>query len=116
MSSKLKVNIIMFYCASFIWGAATYFNFNEDSRLNFIFSLIVGILAVQFTVLHASNAGRPIPPWSKWIVFFTWLLSIHVILLYCKGFKGLATSLSHMAIFFVAYLASYFMMSMLFPS
>lgn len=113
MSGLLKANIIVTYCASFAWGIGYYFV--EDPRMDIMVSLLAGVLITQFVAMHASNANKPIPSWSKWVIFFSWPISMHVVLLYCKGFKGLMISLGHLSLYIIMPMISFFAMSLIFP-
>lgn len=99
MNAKLKTNIIVTYSFSVIWGIAA--SFIEDPRFDFMISIVCGILVTQFVALHACSTNKPVPTWSKWLIFFTWPISMHFILLYCKGLKGIAISLGHLAMIFI---------------
>jgi len=110
MSGILKANIIITYCASFVYGICVCFI--EDQRLSIMLSLLAGILMTQFVALHASSVNKPIPSWSKSVIFFTWPLSMHLVLLYCKGFKGLGISLLHLALYIAMPMISLTLMSL----
>lgn len=112
MSGRLKANIIMTYCVCLYYGILFYFT--KDPRLNFVVNIIIAFLVTQFTVIYASNAGKPIPSMSVWLVLATWSISMHFIFLRCKGFKGLLVSLSYLVSLSVVSAIPYIILSLIF--
>lgn len=101
MGSKLKVNLIVTFCVCAVGGIMSLF-VPKHSPWFYMVGFVLAFCATQFIVIYSLNAGRPVPSWSKWLVFLTWWFSMHFIFMYCKGFKGLLASISYLVFVFAA--------------
>lgn len=59
------------------------------SAIDMIHGLVLGLIATQVAIAEAKIAGKYLPEHVRWIIFFTWLVSMPGILLWTHRWRGL---------------------------
>ena len=67
----------------------------QPNRVDYVISLIIGILVTQFCILDAKILGKNLARSFYWLIFFTWPLAVPLYLMWSRGWKGLLWAFVH---------------------
>lgn len=102
-TASLKTNVVLFYALALAFGI---YQRNPTSGIvDLIVPWVFAGLATRFTVIMCSNANKPLPTSSLWLVFLFWPLVVPLILFNARGFRGLGIALLHFAVTYTLYFA-----------
>jgi hypothetical protein len=87
MVARRRTIMILIYALCFFMGARAVFG--EDSLVELLTALCMGLLATQFCITDSHIRQRPLASGLHWIIFFTWPISAPVYLFRTRGIKHL---------------------------
>lgn len=80
--------LALFYLSSLLEGIHTALSHGRFDWQSLFFALIISISATRFIAAEFTSVGKTILPTSKWLILFSWPISIPILLFWIKGFYG----------------------------
>jgi len=78
---------------------------NDPDLIDLLLVWSMDVLTILICARDARNRGSVLPHAYRWVMFFTWPLSIWVYYGWCRGFKGLGIALLWTLILVAVYVA-----------
>ena len=83
-----KVVVVFIYLLIALWGVRRAL-LQEMRPIDLIICVTISFLMVQFCVIDSRIRGKPVLHSFRWMIFFTWPISVPIYLLWSRGVKGI---------------------------
>jgi len=107
LNQKRKLIMISIYSMCVLFGIdSVLVESTKVTIKDFLLILMFAILVTFFCVVDAKLRKKTIPDFSKWLIFFTWPISVPIYILWSRGKKKIISSILQILSFPVVVLVS----------
>jgi uncharacterized membrane protein (UPF0136 family) len=97
----------MFYLLGALWGFHNALNLHSDP-IGLVLSLVTSMVLTALCVVDSMVIRKPILATFRWVMFFTWPVSVPAYLVWSRRLRGLGLALLHAGLLCVVYLVGFF--------